>query len=222
VSRGDAVVVKVAQVTATATATATPIPTSTSTSTPTPTPNSTPTDDVLSRRVDEAAVEHPATAVRAARARRDGVALALDGEVARFEVIELANPPRLAIDLFGVASAPRAPVALAGAFKQARFGRDAGKVRVVLDAAGDLPRSEVRRVKGGLAVVMLTPPAMATATSTATSTPTGGGAFGATARFASGAAGFATSKSGAPPPTPPVARGLARWLGTAGRGTSTG
>src|SRR5919201_1919050 len=101
--------------------------------------------------VDEAAVEHPATAVRAARARRDGVALALDGEVARFEVIELANPPRLAIDLFGVASAPRAPVALAGAFKQARFGRDAGKVRVVLDAAGDLPRSEVRRVKGGLA-----------------------------------------------------------------------
>jgi siroheme synthase-like protein len=47
-----------------------------------------------------------------------------------------------------------------------------------------------------------------TANSAATPTPTAnstGGAFGATARFATGAAGFATSRSGAPPPTPPTA-----------------
>ena len=43
--------------------------------------------------------------------------LATDGEVARFEVIELRNPPRLAIDLSGVAKAPRAPVPGAGAFE---------------------------------------------------------------------------------------------------------
>jgi type IV pilus assembly protein PilQ len=109
--------------------------------------------DVLSRHTDEAAVDHPATAIVAARPRAGGLALALDGEIARFEVIELANPPRLAIDLFGVAKAPRSAVPLAGAFKQARFGRDTGKVRVVLDAASELPKVDVKRISGGLAVV---------------------------------------------------------------------
>jgi type IV pilus assembly protein PilQ len=154
--RGEALVVKVAQG-------ASPAPRSTSTSTATatstPTSNAGPTstaagaDGVVSRRVDEAAVEQTATAVKGARARGDGVALALDGDVARFEVIELADPPRLVIDLFGVTKAPRSAVALSGAFEQARFGRDAAKVRVVLDAAGELPRCDVKRVKGGLAVI---------------------------------------------------------------------
>ena len=112
-----------------------------------------PPDNVVSRRVDEAEVEHPATAITSARPRGGGVVLALDGQVARFEVIELANPARLVIDLHEVVKAPRHPVALDGAFSQVRFGRDAGKVRVVLDAAGDLPPCEVKRVKGGLAVV---------------------------------------------------------------------
>ena len=110
-------------------------------------------DNVLARRVDESEVQRPATAITAARSRGAGVTLSLDGEVARFEVIELASPPRLAIDLHGVTRAPRGTVALDGAFKRVRFGRDAGKVRVVLDAAGELPRCEVKRVAGGLAIV---------------------------------------------------------------------
>ncbi|HEX8908291.1 MAG TPA: type IV pilus secretin PilQ, partial [Anaeromyxobacteraceae bacterium] len=109
-------------------------------------------DHVLSRRADEAAVSRPATAVLGARTRQGAVALALDGEVSRFEVLELEDPPRLAVDLYGVTKAPRSAVALEGAFKQARFGRDAGKVRVVLDAAGDLPRCEVKRAASGLLI----------------------------------------------------------------------
>jgi type IV pilus assembly protein PilQ len=109
-------------------------------------------DHVLSRRADEAAVTRPATAVLGARARQGAVALALDGEVGRFEVLELEDPPRLAVDLYGVSKAPRSAVALDGVFKQARFGRDLGKVRVVLDATGELPRCEVKRTAGGLVI----------------------------------------------------------------------
>jgi type IV pilus assembly protein PilQ len=127
--------------------------------------------NVVSRRLDEAEVEHQATAVTGARAKSGGVALALDGGVARYEVIELQNPPRLAIDLYGVTRAPRSALPLAGAFKQVRFGRDLGKVRVVLDAAGELPACEVKRVKGGLSVV----PARA---SVATALPTRPAAIG--------------------------------------------
>ena len=78
-------------------------------------------DNVLARRVDEAEVEHAATAITSARASGGGALIALDGEVARFEVIELANPPRLALDLYGITRAPRSAVSLSGPFKQARF-----------------------------------------------------------------------------------------------------
>jgi type IV pilus assembly protein PilQ len=112
--------------------------------------------DVLSRRLDEVAVENPATAIRGARAKSGGLALALDGEVGKMEILELANPPRLAVDLYGVSRAPRGPLHLSGAFRRARFGRDVGKVRVVLDAAGDLPRCAVSRVSGGIAILPVT------------------------------------------------------------------
>jgi type IV pilus assembly protein PilQ len=73
--------------------------------------------NVVSRRVDEAEGSTSATAVTGARTRASGILLALDGEIARFEVIELSGPPRLAVDLHGVTRAPRAHVALQGAFK---------------------------------------------------------------------------------------------------------
>jgi type IV pilus assembly protein PilQ len=165
--RGDAVVVKVsggaavtassattatATAAATGTATAAPIATSTPTA-PTPAASTPANGDVLSRRLDEVAVEKAATAIHGAKAKSGGVALALDGEVARIEILELANPPRLAVDLYGVSRAPRAPLQLSGAFRQARFGRDTGKVRVVLDAAGELPQCAVSRVSGGIAIL---------------------------------------------------------------------
>jgi type IV pilus assembly protein PilQ len=112
-----------------------------------------PADNVLSRRVDEAKVAHTAHAVTGVSSVGGSVTVRLDGQVARFEVVELVNPPRLALDLAGVSRAPRGPVKLRGAFLQARFGRESDRVRVVLDAAGELPKIEVKRVAGGIAVL---------------------------------------------------------------------
>ncbi len=122
-----------------------------------------PNDNVLSRRVDEASVKHPAKALQSVRTEGGKVMLALDGQVARVEILELANPPRLAIDLLGVVRAPKGVVPLQGAFSQARFGKDAGKVRVVLDAAGPLPAVQVKRVPAGLAIAPSAAPQRAVA-----------------------------------------------------------
>ena len=111
-----------------------------------------PSNHVVAQRVDEAAASHPATAVTAVRAHGEGARIALDGDVARIEILELADPPRVALDLDGVTKAPKGAVALQGAFKQARFGKHDGKVRVVLDAADARQAFDVKRVPGGLAV----------------------------------------------------------------------
>jgi type IV pilus assembly protein PilQ len=165
--RGDAVVVRVGgeaaaagqakttTPTATATATATPTPTSTSTTTAAAVPVAADADEhVVSRRTDEAVVASPARSITAVKTAKDRMVLAMDGQVARIEVIELRDPARLAVDLHGVSRAPRAPARGPQGFAQVRFGRADGKVRVVLDGAGTLPAYEVKRVKNGVAVVV--------------------------------------------------------------------
>jgi type IV pilus assembly protein PilQ len=113
-----------------------------------------PEDRVVARRVDEAPRgSRPARAVTAVRPGVGQVVLATDGEVSRIDILELRDPPRLALDLYGITSAPKAARLLHGAFSQVRFGQAPGKVRVVFDAAGTLPACQVNRVKGGLAVV---------------------------------------------------------------------
>jgi type IV pilus assembly protein PilQ len=138
-----------------------------------------PADNVLSRRTDEAPAARPATAVTGVRARAGGAFVALDGDVAKIEVLELANPPRLAVDLHGVAKAPRSAVALDGAFRQARFGRSEGKVRVVLDLAAGAAAVDVKRVAGGLAIAP-----RATATAAATPAPAAKASAGKAAAIA--------------------------------------
>ncbi len=110
-------------------------------------------DHVVSRRVDEAKVASPARALTGVTAARGRILLRTDGGVARIEVIELRDPPRLALDLDGVARVPAKPVKGNAEFTQVRFGKAEGKVRVVLDTAGSLPAYEVRRVRGGVAVL---------------------------------------------------------------------
>jgi type IV pilus assembly protein PilQ len=136
-------------------------------------------DHVVSHRVDEAVVANPARAVTGVRTSKDRILLATDGQVAKIEVIELRDPARLALDLHGVGVAPRAPAKGSVGFAQVRFGRSDGKVRVVLDAHGALPAYEVKRVKGGVAIVAAasavrasTPTSTSTSTRNATSTPT--------------------------------------------------
>jgi type IV pilus assembly protein PilQ len=115
---------------------------------------------LVSHRVDEAKVSSPAHALTGVRRAERQVVLATDGEVARIEVLELRDPPRLALDLHGVTRAPKSAVALDGAFSQVRFGKDQGKVRVVLDAAGAMPSYQVKRVRGGVAVVLAGEPTL--------------------------------------------------------------
>lgn len=123
-------------------------------------PPAAPPDNVVRRRVDEAKVRKAARALREVRVTDGGLLLATDGEVPKVEIIELKDPPRLALDLHGVTKAPRAAAPGAHGFAQVRFGRDAGKTRVVLDAEGALPAYEVKRVAGGVAVLL---PALAKA-----------------------------------------------------------
>ncbi len=115
-------------------------------------------DHVVSRRLDRATSRASATAVTGARVKGQAVILETNGSVGTFEVIELRDPPRLAIDLLGMRGAPRQPVAAGAGFRQVRFGRDSGKVRVVLDAEGENPSYQVRRTPQGLAVRAAPPP----------------------------------------------------------------
>jgi type IV pilus assembly protein PilQ len=110
-------------------------------------------DHVLASRVDEASVGQPARTLTGVRAEQDAIVLATDGDVAKIEILELRDPARLALDLHGVTKAPRAPVAVTGAFTQVRFGENGDRVRVVLDARRNLPGYELKRVAGGLAIV---------------------------------------------------------------------
>jgi len=111
-------------------------------------------------------VKKPAHSLTAVRAQRNGVVLALDGDVAKVDVIELKDPPRLAIDLHGVSRAPHGAAPGSGPFRQVRFGKDSDKVRAVLDVDGAMPHYRVALVQGGVSVV-----AAAQATAAAPSGP---------------------------------------------------
>jgi type IV pilus assembly protein PilQ len=110
--------------------------------------------------------------VTGVRATRNGIVLSTSGQVSKIEVIELRNPPRLALDLHGVRKAPKAPVKGSAGFTQVRFGRADDRVRVVLDAPAALPAYEVRRVKDGIAIVAGRAATTATAAAITTSTAT--------------------------------------------------
>jgi type IV pilus assembly protein PilQ len=80
------------------------------------------------------------------------VRIATDGQVAKFGLVELKNPARLALDLHGV-TGHSANAAGAGLVKGVRIARHEGGVRVVVDAASAaMPRYEVRRTGNGLEV----------------------------------------------------------------------
>ena len=108
--------------------------------------------NVVFRRVDEASPKAPATAVTGVKVEGDRLVVQTNGAVGTFEVIELKNPPRVAIDLPGVQKAPKKALSAGAGFTQVRFGRDDAKVRVVLDASDDVTGVEVQRTSQGLSV----------------------------------------------------------------------
>jgi len=118
---------------------------------------------VVARSSLEGKVKKPARSLTAVRARKNGLVLALDGDVGKVDVIELKDPPRLAIDLHGVSKAPRGAAPGSGPFRQVRFGKNAETVRAVLDVDGAMPRYQVALVQGGVSVVAGAPAVAASA-----------------------------------------------------------
>ena len=115
--------------------------------------SSVPGETIIGSRMDEKAVKKPASRLKAITASAEGLKLATDGEVAKFEVIELADPSRLAIDLFGLKGSPRAPKTSVANVRDVRVGAHDDKVRVVIEFAAR-PNFDVRRRADGVSIAL--------------------------------------------------------------------
>ena len=111
---------------------------------------------VVTSKLDEKDVKNPAQKITALSFSNGKLKIAADGDIARFEVIELANPPRLAIDLFDVKSTAKAKNVRGGPLREVRIGSWPEKVRLVLDIEGDMPAYQATRTANGLSI-SLTP-----------------------------------------------------------------
>ncbi|WP_309897044.1 type IV pilus secretin PilQ [Archangium sp.] len=111
-------------------------------------------ENVVAAEADEREVANPARRITALSFARDTLSIRADGEVARYEVLELADPPRLAVDVYGVGLSARAPNVRSGVLKDVRVAAHADKVRLVLDARGEMPAYQVERNGRGLEVVL--------------------------------------------------------------------
>jgi type IV pilus assembly protein PilQ len=111
-------------------------------------------ENVVAAEADEREVAHPARKITALTLTQGRLSVRTDGEVARYEVLELADPARLAVDVYGVALSAKAPRVRSGALKDVRTAAHADKVRLVLDARDAMPAYRVERTKHGLDVVL--------------------------------------------------------------------
>src|SRR5690606_15034357 len=94
-------------------------------------------ENVVAAEADTREVRRPATAITSLRMSASGLSVKTDGEVAHWELLELENPPRLAIDIMGVKLKTRAPDVNRHGMKDLRVASHGGKVRMVLDADGE-------------------------------------------------------------------------------------
>ncbi|HYX91640.1 MAG TPA: AMIN domain-containing protein, partial [Myxococcaceae bacterium] len=108
--------------------------------------------NVVNATVDEREVAHPAQKIVDLKLTRGELRVRTDGEVRKFEIIELSDPPRLALDVYGVSLSARAPKRGAGSVKEIRVGEHPDKVRLVIDVTGEMPRYEARRMREGIAL----------------------------------------------------------------------
>jgi type IV pilus assembly protein PilQ len=111
-------------------------------------------ENVVAAEADEREVSRPARRITALSFNRDRLSIRTDGEVARYEVLELADPPRLAVDVYGVGLSARTPRVRSGLLKDVRVGEHSDKVRLVLDVRGEMPGYRVDRGGRGLEVVL--------------------------------------------------------------------
>jgi len=112
-------------------------------------------ENVVAAEADEREVAQPARRITGLSFARDTLSIRADGEVAHYEVLELADPPRLAVDVFGVGLTAKAPrVRGSESLKEVRVGAHSEKVRLVLDMQGSMPAYRVDRTGTGLDVVL--------------------------------------------------------------------
>jgi len=107
-------------------------------------------DHVLASKVDERAVGSPARHLTSLRYSRDRLRIGADGEIAKYEIVSLADPPRLALDVYGVSLRAKVPSARSELVKEIRAGSHQGKVRLVLDLKNGAPEYRAVRTRRGL------------------------------------------------------------------------
>ncbi|HZH04105.1 MAG TPA: AMIN domain-containing protein, partial [Myxococcaceae bacterium] len=107
-------------------------------------------EGVVASRVDEKPVTRAAHRVTGVTFSGERLRIMTDGELAKYELIELSNPPRLALDLFGVTLSARLPKVSSRYLERLRSGSHADKVRLVFHAKGEMPTYNVQRTARGL------------------------------------------------------------------------
>lgn len=107
---------------------------------------------VVASRVDEKPVKNPAQKITAFKLKNGKLQVLTDGEIAKFELIELADPPRLAVDVFGVKALAKPKNLKGGALKEVRIGAWPDKVRLVLDVDGEMPVYSASRLPNGVSI----------------------------------------------------------------------
>ncbi len=115
-------------------------------------------DGIVASHLDEKPVTRPATRLKSIGYSNHTLRLTTDAEVAKFELIQLENPNRLAVDVYGVKSSAKAPRVSDALVREVRVGPSAEKVRVVIEASGEMPEYKAARRPDGLSVA-LSPPA---------------------------------------------------------------
>ncbi|HEX8704513.1 MAG TPA: type IV pilus secretin PilQ [Myxococcaceae bacterium] len=111
-------------------------------------------ENVVAAEADEREVKNPAHRITGITFAKDTLAIRADGDIARYEVLELADPPRLAVDVYGVELDAKAPRVKGKTLKGLRAGEHADKVRLVLDVPAGMPAYRVDRANRGLEVVL--------------------------------------------------------------------
>jgi type IV pilus assembly protein PilQ len=117
--------------------------------------------DVVKSERDERAVAHPANRITAIHLSSAALSVRTDGEVAKYELIELQSPPRLALDIYGVRLSAKSKVAGKGAVQQVRAASHGDKVRIVVDMNDAMPAYQLAREPKGLSIALSSPSAPA-------------------------------------------------------------
>jgi type IV pilus assembly protein PilQ len=108
------------------------------------------TPDAVLAEHDVRQVKHPARHITQVHLASGRLELSADGSLSRFEALELSNPARLALDVYGVTLTAKLPGARPAPFASLRSGAHADKVRLVLDVDGTMPAHSVTWTANGL------------------------------------------------------------------------